>query len=68
MSRRYAYEFIEAMADDVAGVSVREPKRLQTGNGAKRKQKALLVDCERVQSESKGVNHFSTRRAREARD
>lgn len=52
VSRRYAYELIEMMVANIDGVSIREPTRVQTGNGIKRKQKALLVDCEQVHRDS----------------
>ncbi|WP_115864077.1 hypothetical protein [Halorussus litoreus] len=64
VSRRYAYDLIEAMATEIKGVSVRDPTRVQTGNGTKRKQKALLVDCEQVRTESGSVNQFTTRTSR----
>ena len=65
LSRRYAHDLITAMAADVAGVSVREPTRVQTTNGVKQKRKALLVDCERVRAATGRVNQFTTREAQE---
>jgi len=60
VSRRYAYDLVDAVAADVAGVQVRESKRVRTGNGTERKQKALLVDCERVHELDDAVNSFTT--------
>jgi hypothetical protein len=60
VSRRYAYELINAMGDEVAGVTVREPQRVETGTGTKQKGKALLVNCEAVHSDPEGVNQFTT--------
>lgn len=53
VSRRYAYDLIDAMAADVTGASVRESTVVETGSGAKRKKKALLVDTEQVQPEGR---------------
>jgi len=60
VSRRYAYELIDVMGEEVTGVAVREPQHVTTGSGTKQKGKALLVDCEAVHSESAGVNQFTT--------
>lgn len=60
VSRRYAYDLIEAMAAELDGVSVREPRRVQTGKGTTQKRKALLVDCEQVRTSSGDVNLFTT--------
>jgi hypothetical protein len=60
VSRRYAYELIDAMGEDVTGVTVREPQRVETGAGTEQKGKALLVDCEAVHSNPEGVNQFTT--------
>lgn len=60
VSRRYAYDLMEAMAGDIDGVDVREPTRVQTGTGTKRKSKALLIDCEEVHWQADGVNQFTT--------
>jgi hypothetical protein len=60
VSRRYAYELIEAMDGAVDGVRVREATAVQTGSGVEQKGKALLVDCVRVQRETAGVNQFTT--------
>lgn len=51
VSRRYAYDLIEALAADLDGVRVREPTQVQTGNGTEKKRKALLVDYEQVRLE-----------------
>ena len=60
VSRRYAYDLAEAMAEDVEGVRVREAQAVETGSGLQRKSKALLVDCEIVQANSWSVNEFTT--------
>lgn len=60
VSRRYAYELIDAMGEDVTGVTVREPHRVETSTGTKQKGKALLVDCEAVHSDPEGVTQFTT--------
>lgn len=60
VSRRYAYDLMEAMADDLDGVSVREATRVTTGTGEQRKKKAILVDCERVHEDTEPVNSFTT--------
>ncbi|MFC7047213.1 hypothetical protein ACFQH6_19020 [Halobacteriaceae archaeon GCM10025711] len=61
VSRRYAYELIDTMPEDVDGVTVRAAKQVPTGSGRKHKKKALLVDCERIHAEQGGVNKFTTR-------
>lgn len=68
VSRRYAYELIDTMETDIEGVSVRDPTQVRTGTGVKRKQKALLVDCEQVSVDSGGVNQFTTRRSNDGCD
>lgn len=60
VSRRYAYDLVEAMADDIEGVRFREAKQVQTSSGVEQKSKALLVDCERVHRDRAGVNKFTT--------
>ena len=60
VSRRYAYDLIGEMAREVAGVRLREAKQVETATGTKRKQKALLVDCEAVLTDGGGVNSFTT--------
>lgn len=60
VSRRYAYDLVEAVAADVPGVQIREAKQVQTANGTKRKQKALLIDCEDVHELDEAVNSFTT--------
>lgn len=60
VSRRYAYDLVDAMAAEVDGVSVRASHRVQTGTGSKRKQKALLVDCDQVHGLKDTVNEFTT--------
>lgn len=60
VSRRYAYDLVDAMADDIEGVRVRESTTVQTGSGTEQKQKALLVDCEQVHCDEVGVNQFTT--------
>ena len=60
VSRRYAYDLVDAMAEDIEGVRVREAQEVETGSGVQRKAKALLVDCAVVQVSSGGVNKFTT--------
>ena len=60
VSRRYAYDLLETIADELAGVEVRHPTQVTTGSGTKRKPKALLVDCDVVHTDSVGVNSFTT--------
>jgi hypothetical protein len=60
VSRRYAYDLIDEMADVVAGVEVREATDVKTGSGTEHKGKALLVDCEAVHHNGGGVNEFTT--------
>lgn len=60
VSRRYAYDLMDAMGTDVTGVQVREPQRVTTGSDVTHKQKALLVDCERVHANAGVVNQFTT--------
>ncbi|WP_162562486.1 hypothetical protein [Salinigranum rubrum] len=60
VSRRYAYELVEAMGESVTGCRVRESEVVQTAKGSRRKSKALLVDCEVVQHESVDVSEFTT--------
>jgi len=60
VSRRYAYDLVDAIAADVEGVQVRESQQVTTGSGTKHKQKALLVDCDQVHGLAKAVNSFTT--------
>jgi hypothetical protein len=60
VSRRYAYDLVDAIAEDVAGCQLRESTTVQTGAGAKHKPKAVLVDCEVVHGERGAVNSFTT--------
>ena len=60
VSRRYAYGLVEAMAEDLDGARIREAQQVETGSGVKRKSKALLVDCEMVQTSNGSVNEFTT--------
>jgi hypothetical protein len=60
VSRRYAYDLVDAIAGDVEGVQIREGHQVQTGSGIERKSKALLVDCERVHELNEAVNQFTT--------
>lgn len=60
VSRRYAYDLMDAMGTDVTGVKVREPEHVTTGADATSKQKALLVNCERVHADAGAVNQFTT--------
>lgn len=60
VSRRYAYELIEAMDGEVGGLRVREATQVQTGSGVEQKQKVLLVDYERVHASRGDVTQFTT--------
>lgn len=60
VSRRYTYDLMEAMADDLDGVSVREAKQVTTSTGGERKKKAILIDCEQVHEGTEYVNSFTT--------
>ncbi|MEF8825338.1 MAG: hypothetical protein V5A27_03210 [Halapricum sp.] len=60
VSRRYAYDLLEAIAAEVDGVRLRESRQVETGSGTERQGKALLVDCERVHNDRAGVNQFTT--------
>ena len=51
---------VEAIAEDVEGVRVREAQAVETGSGVQQKSKALLVDCEVVQASGGAVNEFTT--------
>lgn len=65
VSRRYAYDLLDAMADEIQGVRLREAQRVETGSGVEHKQKALLVDCEEVHSDQRRVKQFTTASGRE---
>lgn len=65
VSRRYAYELIEAAAEACAGTRVREATDVQTSSGVRHKKKALLVDCEAVHTDDAAVNQFTTGRGGE---
>ncbi|MDZ7746857.1 MAG: hypothetical protein U5K28_10215 [Halobacteriales archaeon] len=58
VSRRYAYELIDAAAAELAGARVRTATSGGTNEAAKKK--ALLVDCEAVHVDEGGVNRFTT--------
>jgi hypothetical protein len=60
VSRRYAYDLVDAIAEEVAGVRIREGGTVQTASGTERKPKALLVDCERVHDQREAVKQFTT--------
>lgn len=60
VSRRYAYDLIDVMATEVDGVRLREATQVETGSGVKRKQKALLVDCEAIHTRGGGMNSLTT--------
>lgn len=66
VSRRYAYDLVDTIASDVDGVRLRDGQQVQTGSGSERKQKALLVDCERVHELGEAVNQFTTANGGEA--
>lgn len=60
VSRRYAYDLVEAIAGEVGGCRLREAKTVQTSTGTKHKPKAVLVDCEGVHGPDGAVNSFTT--------
>ncbi|WP_435065530.1 hypothetical protein [Halobaculum sp. EA56] len=60
VSRRYAYDLVEAVAAGVDGVQVRESKQVRTGNGSEHKQKTLLIDCEGVRELNDAVDSYTT--------
>jgi len=60
VSRRYAYDLLEEIAEIVTGVRLREAKRVQTGSGLEQKRKALLVDCDVVHTDTRVVNKHTT--------
>jgi len=60
VSRRYAYELIEMIGDEVDGTTVRESRQVKTSNGTEHKGKALLIDCEAVHSEGGVMSEFTT--------
>ena len=60
VSRRYAYDLVEAIGSSVNGCRVREAEVVQTSTGSKRKPKALLIDCDAVQHQTEGVNKLTT--------
>jgi ribosomal 50S subunit-associated protein YjgA (DUF615 family) len=61
VSRRYAYDLVDAIAAAVDSVRVRQSQEITTGTGTEHKQKALLVDCDRVHAVEEVVNSFTTR-------
>ena len=60
VSRRYAYELVDAIATDVTGCGLREATTVETSTGTKQKPKAVLVDCEAVHGDGGRVNSFTT--------
>jgi hypothetical protein len=60
VSRRYAYDLVDVIAAAVDGSRVRESQGVTTGTGTEHKQKALLVDCDRVYVVEEVVNSFTT--------
>jgi hypothetical protein len=50
VSRRYAYDMIDAMGTSLPGCEVRESDVVETITGTRRRSKALLVDCPVVRS------------------
>jgi len=60
VSRRYAYDLLENIAEDVDGACLRQSKQIDTGSGTKQKPKALLVDCETIHTDDDTVNNFTT--------
>ena len=60
VSRRYAYDLLEEVAETVEGARIREAREVPTATGVEHKKKALLLDCELVHVGSGGVNQFTT--------
>jgi hypothetical protein len=60
VSRRYAYDLIDSMGAEIAGVRARQPDDGTAGSVSERKSKALLVDCEAVHESGQAVNQFTT--------
>ncbi|WP_142859548.1 restriction endonuclease [Salinigranum halophilum] len=50
VSRRYAYDMIDAMGTSIVGCEVRDSDVVETITGTRRRSKALLVDCTVVRS------------------
>lgn len=72
VSRRYAYDLIDAIGDDSQHewATVRDEQTVTTGSGTARKKKALKVDCDRLRESShspESVNKFTTRSHEEGR-
>jgi len=61
VSRWYAYDLIDDAAELVDGMRVREATDVQTSTGVEHKNKALLIDCERVHEDGATVDSFTTR-------
>jgi hypothetical protein len=55
VSRRYAYDLIDAMGSSLSGCAVRESDVVETITGSTRRSKALLVDCETVMYRGQSV-------------
>ena len=53
VSRRYAYELIDAMGRSLSGCEVRESDVVETITGSRRRSKALLVDCDVVRNQER---------------
>lgn len=60
VSRRYAYDLVEAIADELSECELREGETVQTSSGPKHKSKAVIVDCELVHEDGRSVNSFTT--------
>lgn len=50
VSRRYAYDLIDAMGTSLPGCEVRESEVVETISGTRRRSKALIVDCAAVRN------------------
>ncbi|KAB7519457.1 restriction endonuclease [Halosegnis rubeus] len=51
VSRRYAYDLIDAMGSSVSGCEVRDSAVVETITGTQRRTKALVVDCDVVRNQ-----------------
>jgi hypothetical protein len=60
VSRRYAYELMDAIGEIVDGVRVREADPSSSKGGSARKGKALHVDCELLRNKGSNVSSFTT--------
>jgi len=53
VSRRYAYDLIDAIGGSLPGCEVRESDVVETITGTRRRTKALVIDCDVVRTEER---------------